>query len=36
MVDYLGEGRTMYGAYYAEEPRWLRQKLVKKRRGKLT
>ena len=35
MVDYLEEGRTINGAYYAEELRRQRQKLVKKRRGKL-
>ena len=31
MVDYLGEGRTIEGAYYAEEPRRLRQEIVRKR-----
>ena len=35
MVDYLEEGHMMNGAYYAEEPRWLPQEIVKKRRGKL-
>ena len=36
MVDYLEEGRTINRAYYAEEWRWLRQEIVRKRRGKLT
>ena len=36
MVDYLEEGRTINGAYYAEELRRLRQEIVRKRRGKLT
>ena len=36
MVDYLEEGRTIRGAYYAEELMWLNQEIVKKRRGKLT
>ena len=36
MVDNLKEGRTINGAYYAEELRKLRQKIVMKRRGKLT
>ena len=36
MVDYLEEGRTTYGAYYAEELRRLRQEIVTKRRGMLT
>ena len=35
-VDYLEEGRTINGAYCAEELRWLRQETVRKRRGKLT
>ena len=33
MVDYFEEGRTMNGAYYAEELRRLCQEIVKKRRG---
>ena len=36
MVDYLEEGRTINGAYYAKELRRLRQEILKKRRGKLT
>ena len=36
MVDYLQEGRTINGAYYAEELRRLRQDIVRKRSGKLT
>ena len=36
MVDYLVEGCTINGVYYAEELRQLRQGIVKKRRGKLT
>ena len=36
MVDYLEEGRTINGAYYAEELRRLRQEIVRKRNGKLT
>ena len=36
MVDYFEEGRTINGAYYAEELRRLRQEIVRKRRGKLT
>ena len=36
MVDYLEDGRTINSAYYAEERRWMRQGIVKKRRGKLT
>ena len=35
MVDYLEDGRTINGAYYAEELRRLRQVIVRKRRGKL-
>ena len=35
MVDYLEEGRAINGAYYVEKLRWLRQEIVKKRRGKL-
>ena len=34
MVDYLEEGLTINNAYYAEELRRLRQKIVRKRRGK--
>ena len=33
MVDYLEEGCTINGAYYAEELRLLCQQMVKKRRG---
>ena len=36
MVDDLEKGRTINGAYYAEELRRLRQEIVKKRRAKLT
>ena len=36
MVDYLEQGRTIYGAYYAAELRRLRQEIARKRRGKLT
>ena len=36
MVDYLEEGRTINGAYYAEELRRLRQEIVRKGREKLT
>ena len=36
MVDYLMEGHTINGAYYAEELRQLCQEIVRKRRGKLT
>ena len=35
MVDYLEEGRTINGAYNAEELSRLRQATVRKRRGKL-
>ena len=35
MVDYLEEGRTTNGAYYAETLRRLRQKTMIERRGKL-
>ena len=31
MVDYLEEGRTINGAYYAEELWWLRQEIIKTR-----
>ena len=36
MIDYLEEGSTINGSYYAEELRRLHQEIVKKRRGKLT
>ena len=36
MVDYFEECRTINYGYYAEELRRLRQKIVKKRGGKLT
>ena len=36
MVDYLVEGHTLNGAHNAEKLRGLHQKIVKKRRGKLT
>jgi histone-lysine N-methyltransferase SETMAR len=36
MIDYLGQGRTINGTYYADELRRLRQKIARKRRGKLT
>ena len=36
MVDYLEEGCTINGTFYAEELRRLRQEIMKKRRGKLT
>ena len=36
MVDYLEEGCTINGAYYAEELRRLCQEIVKKSRRKLT
>ena len=36
MVDYLEEGHTINGAYYAEKLRRLHQKTVKKRRVKMT
>ena len=32
MVDYLEEGCTINGAYYAEELRWLHQEIVKRGR----
>ena len=35
-MDYFEEGRTINGAYYADEQRWLHQEIVKKIRGKLT
>ena len=36
MIDYLEQGRTINGAYYAGELRWLRQEIARKRRRKLT
>ena len=36
MMDYLNEGRTLNGSYYAEELRRLHQKIVTKRRGMLS
>ena len=36
MIDYLEQGRTINGAYYAEELGRLRQEIARKRRGKLT
>ena len=36
MVDYLEEGRTTDGAYYAEELRQLHQEIVRNSRRKLT
>ena len=36
IVDFIAEGRTTNGAFYAEEPRRQRQKIVKKRIGTLT
>ena len=36
MVDYLEEGRTINGSYYAEELRQLGQEIVEKRWRKLT
>ena len=36
MVDHLEEGHMIHGAYYSEELRQQRQKIVRKRRGKLT
>ena len=35
-VDYLEEGLRINGVYYAEKLRLLDQKIVKKRRGKMT
>ena len=35
MIDYLGQGRTINGEYYAGEFKWLCQEIVRKRRGKL-
>ena len=36
MIDYLQQGRTINGAYYAAELRRLRQEVARKRRGTLT
>ena len=36
MIDFLGQGRTINGAYYAVQLRWLRQEMARKRRGRLT
>ena len=36
MIDYLEQGCTINGAYYAGEMRSLRQEITRKRRGKLT
>ena len=36
MIDYLEQGRTINGAYYAGELRRLRRELARRRRGKLT
>ena len=36
MIDYLEQGRTINGAYYAGEFRLLRQEIARKRRGQLT
>ena len=36
MVNYIEEGCAIDSAYYAEKLRPLHQKIVKKRRGKLT
>ena len=36
MIDYLEQGRTINGAYYAAELRRLRQEIARKTRGKLT
>ena len=36
MNDYLEQGRTINGAYYSGELRWLRQEIARKRREKLT
>ena len=35
MIDFLEQGRTINGAYYAAELRRLRQEIARKRRGKL-
>jgi hypothetical protein len=36
MIDYLEQGRTMNGTYYADELRRLRQEIERERRGKVT
>ena len=36
MIDYLQQGRTIDGAYYAGKLRQLCQEIARKRRGKLT
>ena len=36
MIDYLQQGCTMNGAFFAAELRHLRQESARKRRGKLT
>ena len=36
MTDYLQQGRTINGVYYAAELRRLRQEIARKRTGKLT
>jgi histone-lysine N-methyltransferase SETMAR len=36
MINYLEQGRTINGMYYADELRHMRQGMARKRRGKLT
>ena len=36
IIDYLQQGRTINGVYYAAELKRLRQKIARKMRGKLT
>jgi hypothetical protein len=36
MIDYLEQGRTLNGSYYADELRRLRQEIARKRRGQLS
>ena len=36
IIDYLQQGRTINGAYYAAELRRLRQEIARKKKGKLT
>ena len=36
MIDYLGQGPTINGAYHADELRRLHQEIARKRRRKLT
>jgi hypothetical protein len=36
MIDYLKQGRTINGTYYADKLRRLRVEIARKRRGKLT